>query len=60
MLRTCSWGGLGQVDWQHTELGGTDFVRQPRSYRADRGAGHGLECTKHQKSNLCLLPGAML
>ena len=60
MLRTCSWGGLVQGPWQSNEQGGTDFVRWPRRYQADRGAERGVQCTKHQKSNMCLLPGVML
>ena len=64
MLRTCSWGGVTEgpdaAPWQHSELGGSDFVRQPRRYQADRGVERGLQCTKHQKSNMCLLPGVML
>ena len=61
MLRTCSWGGLGEAAaWQSSALGGSDFFRRPRRYQADQGAAHGQECTKHQRSNLNLLPGVML
>ena len=62
MLRTCSFGGLSEHDgpWHETELGGSDFRRPPRRYCADQGAARGQECTKHQRSTMCLLPGVML
>ena len=62
MLRTCSWGGISTHAWQPTSLGGNDVYRQCRSYAADRQRSRTnvQDCTKHQRSNMCLLPGIML
>lgn len=62
MLRTCSWGAVGPADWAPGDLGGNDVFRSARSYTADRSSATAAAqaCTKHQASNINLLPGMML
>ena len=61
MLRTCCWGGLGPLPWAPSALGGNDVFCSTGQYAADRyTSSAGDVCTKHQLSNINLLPGIML
>ena len=61
MYRLGGWGGLGPRQFSKSPLGGSDIMRWPRAYAADRStARSAAQCTKHQRSTMCLLPGLML
>lgn len=60
-LRRAQWCGLSRRPWRQSEWGGSDVQRPLNAYAADLAGGTTQKgCTKHQRSNMKLVPGCML
>ncbi len=60
-LRTGTWSGFLQGDWQPSPLGGSDVFRTLRRYAADEQSyGTQAICTKHKPRTKKLIPGCFL
>lgn len=58
-----TYSGLFGGDWEPSPLGGSDVQRPLRIYAADyssSGISKAGACTKHQRSNMKLIPGCFL